>query len=279
MPARAGEPQAYAMVLAYDRGPFHGWQLQSHGPSVQGRLEEALAVLTRQFVRVHGSGRTDSGVHALAQVAHFRGPPGLDLEKLRTGLNALAGPAIAVHGVVPVPARFHARHSALGKVYRYHIFNRPYPPVFARGRCWWLRAPLAVAPMEAAAEALLGEHDFSAFRARNCGAVSPVRNVRRLSISAGELPDSTLRIEIEASGFLQHMARILCGTLVAVGRGRLAPGEIPAILASGRRDRAAATAPGQGLHLVRVDYDLEAFPELASLLRSAPPARGPAGPR
>jgi len=253
------------MVLAYDGSAFQGWQLQPHGPTVQGRLEEALAVLTRGFVRVHGSGRTDAGVHALAQVAHFAAPAGLDLARLRTGLNALAVPAISVHGIVPVSPAFHARHSARGKVYRYHVFNRPYPAVFARQRCWWVRAPLDAAAMRAGAEALVGEHDFSAFRARECAARSPVREVRRIAIEERERSDSTLRIEIEASGFLQHMARIISGTLVAVGLGRLPPEAVGAALAARRRAAADATAPGRGLHLVRVLYDPAEFPELAAL--------------
>ncbi|MBI4081271.1 MAG: tRNA pseudouridine(38-40) synthase TruA [Candidatus Lambdaproteobacteria bacterium] len=257
--------QNYALRLAYDGSAFRGWQVQSSGETVQGRLEQALAVILRRPVRVQGSGRTDAGVHALGQVANFFGPPGLDPGRVRTSLNALAGPAIAVQRIVPVSAGFHARHSATGKTYRYHLYNRPYPPVFARRCGWWLRMPLDVAALREAAPALLGEHDFSAFRASECAARSPVRELRRIDIAEGGWDDATLRIELEASGFLQHMARIIVGTLVAVGLGRLAPQALGPILASRRRDRADATAPGCGLHLVHVAYDLAAFPELRAL--------------
>ena len=254
-----------AMVVAYDGSPFQGWQIQPHGPTVQGKLEEALGLVCREPVKLYGSGRTDTGVHALHQMANFRVPEDMDLRKLRAGLNGLAAPAISVRQLLPVAEDFHARHSAIGKTYRYHLFNRPYPPVFTRQGCWWIRTPLDVEAMREAAQALVGTHDFSAFRARECGARSPVRKVKRLELSEGERPDSTLRIEIEASGFLQHMARIVIGTLTAVGLGRLTPGDIPAILAGRQREDAYATAPGRGLYLVRVDYDLERFPELRAL--------------
>jgi tRNA pseudouridine38-40 synthase len=255
--------QNLAMLLAYDGSGFMGWQVQPHGPSVQGRIEEALRTITRREVKVYGSGRTDAGVHALNQVANFRLPPGQDLAKLRASLNGLLGPAISVKAVVPVAERFHARHSALGKHYRYQLFNRPYPPVFRRHGTWWIKLPLRLEAMRAAAAPLLGEHDFSAFRARHCEAPHPVRTLQRLEVVPREAPDCTLSIELEANGFLQHMARILTGTLVDVGLGKLAPQDVPGILASGRREQAPATAPAGGLHLVRVHYDLEAFPELA----------------
>jgi tRNA pseudouridine38-40 synthase len=253
------------MALAYDGSPFQGWQVQPHGPTVQGKLEEVLRIVTGKPVKVYGSGRTDTGVHALHQVASFRADPTLDLRKLRQSLNGLAAPSISVKRVVRVPEAFHARHSAVDKTYRYHIFNRPYPPAFAKHRCWWIRSPLDVEAMREGAAALVGSHDFSAFRAAECAAASPVRTVARLEVCTTDRTDCTLTIEIEASGFLQHMARIMTGTLTAVGLGKLPPGEVERILASGRRENADMTAPGRGLHLVRVRYDLEAFPELTEL--------------
>jgi tRNA pseudouridine38-40 synthase len=259
-----------ALALAYDGSPFQGWQIQPHGPTVQGRLEEALAVVCRRPVRVTGSGRTDTGVHALNQIAHAHLPVPLDLWRLRQQLNGLAGPHIVVRQIVPVDIAFHARHSARGKIYRYLIQNRPYPSAFARQRNWWLRAPLDVSAMGAAAAHLLGEHDFSAFRAKDCEALSPVRRMWRIDLAQGEQEDSTLRIELEASGFLQHMARIIVGTLVAVGQGRATPDEVAGILAARQRERAYATAPAQGLHMVNVRYDLAQFPELQALGVMAP---------
>lgn len=270
--ASAPPLQNVAITLSYDGNAFHGWQLQPNGPTVQGKLEQALAILTGRETRVHGSGRTDSGVHAFNQVANFSAPAGLDLHRLRAGLNGLGAPAIAVKGVAPVPQSFHARYSATGKTYRYHVFNRPYPPVFGRRRCWWVRPALQIGAMREAASALVGRHDFSAFRAKACGAKSPVRTIEQLTIEEGDWPEATLRIRIEATGFLQHMARIVAGTLVGVGRGMLKPEQVAAILAGGRREDAGQTAPGWGLYLLEVRYDLEVFPELAPLLGGHDPA-------
>ncbi len=258
-------PRRVAMLLAYDGSLFHGWQVQDRGNTVEATLEEALRTVTRRPVKVYGSGRTDAGVHALNQVAHCDLPRQVDLHKLQRSLNALAAPGIAVKALVEVPADFHARHSAIGKIYRYHIFNRAYPPVFAPHHCWWMRAPLDVSAMRRAAAYLIGTHDFSAFRAKECAAATPVRTLHRIDLAEGEWADSTLRIEMEGSGFLQHMARIVTGTLAAVGMGRCAPEEIPDILAGRERSRAAMTAPGRGLHLVRVHYDAGAFPQLRML--------------
>lgn len=267
-PAAGALPQNMAMLLAYDGSPFQGWQVQPHAPSVQAKLEEALAVIFREAVKVHGSGRTDTGVHALGQVVNFFAPQECNPRKLQISLNALCAPAISVKGLLPVSEDFHARHSATDKTYRYHIFNRPYPPVFGRQRCWWVRAPLNVPAMAEAARALIGTHDFSAFRAVGCTAKSPVREMRRLELSENECRDSTIRIEFEASGFLQHMARIITGTLIAVGRGRIAARDMGGILAGREREAADVTAPGRGLYLVRVAYDLETYPELRTFYGS-----------
>jgi len=258
----APELQNLALLLAYDGGLFRGWQVQRQGESVQGRLEEALRLATRHEARVSGSGRTDAGVHALNQVASVFLPGGLSLRKLQASLNGLLAPGIAVKAIVPVPPSFHARHRALGKHYRYHVFNRPYPPVFGRQRSWWIKTPLDLSAMQAGARHLLGEHDFNAFRAAACEAPHAVRTLTRLEVTAVDTPEATLHIDLEANGFLQHMARILTGTLVAVGLGRRAPDDLPAILASRARECAEATAPARGLHLIGVRYDLEEFPAL-----------------
>jgi tRNA pseudouridine38-40 synthase len=257
-----------ALLIAYDGRPFQGWQVQPHGPTVQGKLEEAVRVATRVSATVYGSGRTDAGVHAEGQVAHVRLPGTLDLNKLRGNLNGLAGPDIGVRALTWMRDGFHARHSAMGKTYRYRVFNHAYPPVLDR-RCWWVRQPLDVPAMRRAAGHLVGEHDFSAFRAKECEALSPVRTVRTVTIGTGTMgtepgADAMLALEFHATAFLQHMVRILTGTLVAVGQGKLSPDDVAAILASRDRERAAATAPPDGLHLARVHYDLTEFPELAA---------------
>lgn len=266
-----------ALVIAYDGSPFQGWQIQPHAPTVQGRLEEALRIAVRRHVDLFGSGRTDTGVHALAQVANAWVPADTDLRKLQGSLNGLAGPEIGVAAIGWTAPEFHARHSAVGKCYRYRIHNRPTPPVLARRQCWWVRRPLDLDAMHAAARRLLGTHDFSSFRAKDCAAITPVREMRAIRIALGAEPEAALSIEFEASGFLQHMARILTGTLVAVGSGELTPDEVAAILAARRRERAAMTAPGQGLHLLRVDYDAARFPELP-VLQGAAAGPAPAPP-
>jgi len=270
--AAAGAPgttpsRNLALLIAYDGGPFQGWQVQPHGPTIQAKLEDALRTAIRVAVPVYGSGRTDAGVHAEGQVAHAWLPEELDLRKLRGNLNGLAGPHIAVKALAWVGSGFHARHSALGKTYRYRIFNRPYPPVLGR-RCWWVRQPLDIPAMRRAAAPLIGEHDFSAFRAKECEARHPVRTLRTVAIARVDQPDATLTLDFHATAFLQHMARILTGTLVAVGLGKLAPEEVAAILANRERERAAATAPPEGLHLMRVHYDLAQFPELEAFWRA-----------
>lgn len=253
-----------ALRLAYDGSQFRGWQMQHHAETVETRLSQALSLAARHPTRAFGSGRTDAGVHALNQVAHADLPAGLDWHRLRMSVNALAAPGVALKDIVEVPAHFHARHSSIGKVYRYHIFNRSYPPVLAPHRAWWVRHPLDAAAMRRAAEALIGEHDFSAFRAAACEAKHPVRTVRRVEIAGMDTPEATLTIEIEANAFLQHMVRIIVGTLAAVGSGKLPSHAVAEMLAGRDRTRAGMTAPPDGLHMVRVLYDLSAFPQLAA---------------
>jgi tRNA pseudouridine38-40 synthase len=256
-----------ALLVAYDGSAFVGWQIQPHGKTVQGTLQEAIRIATRVTSTVHGSGRTDAGVHAERQVAHAWVPDGLDLHKLRGNLNGLAGPHISIRALTWAQPEFHARRFAIGKTYRYRIFNRAYPNVLDR-RCWWVKHPLNLPAMRKAAEYLIGEHDFSAFRAKDCEAVTTVRTMRTITIAEEEQSEGMLAVEFHATAFLQHMVRILTGTLVAVGSGKLAPEAVGAILASHSREEAAATAPPEGLHLVRVHYDLTRFPELSAFLRA-----------
>jgi tRNA pseudouridine38-40 synthase len=264
-PAGHASLQNLALLIAYDGSPFQGWQVQPHGATVQGKLEDAIRIATRTAAPVRGSGRTDAGVHAEGQVANIWLARDVDLHKLRGNLNGLAGPDIAVRSIVRTQPDFHARHSAIGKTYRYRVFNRPYPTVLDR-RCWWIKQPLDIPAMRRAAGLLLGEHDFSAFRAKDCEAASPIRTLRTITIQEEDRADGIVSLEFHATAFLQHMVRILTGTLVAVGAGKLSPTDMTAILASRDRERAASTAPPEGLHLARVHYDLGRFPELAEFL-------------
>lgn len=260
-----------ALRLAYDGSSFMGWQLQPHGASVQGRLEDLLAQLTGQRVRVHGSGRTDAGVHARNQVAAFHLPaplrdaPPLELERLRRGLNALGAPHLVVKQMLFAAADFHPRFSACGKVYVYRLHNHSTPPLFARPYTWWVRQALDRQAMCRAAATLLGRHDFSAFRAAGCLARDPRRTLHGLRLRSGGEEGELLCLELEGDGFLRHMVRILCGTLVEVGLGRRDAASLPALLRQGDRRLAGPTAPAQGLFLERVRYDPLRYPQLRPL--------------
>ena len=258
----APEERNYALLMSYDGAGFCGWQIQQNGESVQGRLEAALTTILRVPARLTGSGRTDAGVHALRQVANVFLPAGLDTDRLRGNLNGLAGPEISVKSIVPISANFHARFRAKGKHYQYRIFNRPYPTGFASRHSWWVKRPLDLEAMRRAAAHFFGWHDFSAFRSSHCEAKYPLREIRRIDMELSEAAEGMLLIDIEADAFLQHMVRIIVGTLAAVGLGELDPDALPGMLASKNRENAAVTAPGAGLHLMKVCYDLEEFPEL-----------------
>lgn len=238
-------------VCAYDGGHFAGWQSQAGANAVQDVIEARLAEIFGAPVRIHGSGRTDAGVHALGQVFHFdaewRHGPEKMLAAFRIGLPA----AIQVKSVRAVAADFHARFQAKGKRYEYRI-DLGDPDPFTRPYCWPVFRPLEVAAMRAAAEVLRGRHDFRAFTALNGPArEDTVRELRRLDVTRrGRL----VRIVAEADGFLYKMVRSLAGVLVAVGEGKLTPKDVRGILASRERTAAVQTAPPQGLFLVRVFY-------------------------
>ena len=243
------------LTLAYDGTDFHGWQVQSVGRTVQGELEAAVERITGERLRIAGAGRTDAGVHALGQVASFRTTTSIPADKLRLGLDSLTADDLSVLDVADAPEDFHARHSARGKIYRYRIRNAPLGSPFLRRYAWHVRAPLDRTAMREAAAALLGTHDFSSFRLAGCDARTPVRELRRLDLVEEE--GDVLRLELEASAFLRGMARAIVGTLVAVGRGRLAPGAMPDILAACDRGAAGQSAPARGLTLVKVFYEGE----------------------
>lgn len=238
-------------VCAYDGAGFSGWQSQADGASVQDAIEARLGEILRTPVRIHGSGRTDAGVHARGQVFHFdadwrHGPRKL-LAALRVGLP----PAIQVRSARPVPAGFHARFSAVGKVYVYRIRLGDADP-FERPYCWSLFRPLDLPAMEAAAAVLRGRHDFRAFAAnRGREEEDTVRDLRRLDLRRR---GRSLAVTAEADGFLYKMVRGLVGIVVAAGEGRISPAQLRELLRSGRRLPVVQTAPPQGLFLERVLY-------------------------
>jgi tRNA pseudouridine38-40 synthase len=239
------------IVVEYEGTDFVGWQRQANGPSVQAALEEALARMTGERRVVHGAGRTDAGVHALGQVAAFDLERDLPVARLLRGLNALLPPSVAVVRAEEAPPDFDPRRHALGKLYRYRIWNAEARSPLERRTSWHVRRPLDDAAMARAAACLVGEHDFSAFRAADCERKNPVRRIDRLAVvRAGAL----VTVEVEATAFLKNMVRILVGSLYEVGRGAAPAAWIAEVLASRDRTRAGPTAPPQGLLLVEVRY-------------------------
>lgn len=254
-----------ALGIEYDGRAFHGWQTQPDGRTVQDALERALAQFAGQPLATVCAGRTDAGVHATAQVVHFDCALERPLAAWVRGVNAHLPPAVAVRWSRAVPAQFHARFSASGRRYDYWILNDPVRSPLADGRVGWVYQTLDECAMQAAAQALVGTHDFSAFRAAECQARSPVRELRRLDVQRiGRL----VRVRVEADAFLQHMVRNLVGTLVYVGLGRQ-PTDWPArVLALRDRALAAPTFAAAGLYLTAVQYDPQF--DLPSAAEAAP---------
>jgi tRNA pseudouridine38-40 synthase len=239
------------LILEYEGTAYHGWQVQPGLLTIQGILQAALARIAGTPVQVTGAGRTDAGVHALGQVASFSLDLRLDPPSLRRALNATLPHDIVVCQAEEAPADFDARRSARSKTYRYTLLRRDYPSAWLGRHTLYVPTPLNADAMAEAAKAVIGTHDFSAFRAGTCTARTPVRTV----LDAVWRTEGDLwHFEITANAFLQHMVRILLGTLLEVGRGKRAPSEIATILASRDRRRAGKTALPNGLCLVKVQY-------------------------
>lgn len=241
----------YALGVEYDGTAFLGWQAQPQGRSVQGVLEAALSRVADARISVVAAGRTDAGVHATGQVVHFEASCKRPPRAWVLGVNSNLPEDVAVRWATPVPEKFHARFSATARHYRYLVCERGSRPAVGRQQAAWTHRRLDVSAMQAAAECLLGEHDFSAFRAAECQAASPVRTLRRLDIRRqGEL----IVFSVTANAFLHHMVRNLVGSLLAVGRGEVDRLWLEQVLAGRDRGRAGPTAPAHGLTLTGVDY-------------------------
>ncbi len=241
------------LVVEYDGTTLCGWQRQDNGPTVQQHLEETLAKLLQHEVRVTGASRTDSGVHARGQVAMFSTEKPIALHGIRRGLNSLLPDTIAIRDVAEVDESFHPRHSATGKHYRYTIFNSPSRSPRWRDRAWHVPESLDRDAMRAGAAHLIGEHDFSAFRAAGCTAQTTIRRIDSIDLTEG--PEDLLFIDVRGNAFLRNMVRIVAGTLGDVGLGRLTAAQVAEILASKDRTKGGRTAPAHGLELVEVRYD------------------------
>lgn len=242
----------YKLTIEYDGAPFCGWQYQDNGPSVQGALEAAVKAMTGDMVRVHGAGRTDAGVHALAQVAHIDLAKEYRADRVRDALNAHLRPhPIGVLSAEIVPDTFEARFSAIRRHYLYRIANRRANLALGVGHTWRVARPLDVAAMHDAAQLLIGKHDFTTFRDTECQAKSPEKTLDVLDVAR---EGDEVRIVTSARSFLHSQVRSMVGSLVWVGHGKWSARDLRAALDA--RDRAACgpVAPPDGLYLVRVDY-------------------------
>ena len=241
-----------ALGVEYDGSRFCGWQTQPQGCAVQDALERALAEVAGVPVSTICAGRTDAGVHALAQVVHFDTNAQRPESAWVRGVNALLPAACAVNWSRQVADDFHARYSATARYYRYLLLNHPVRPAADQGRVGWFHVPLDLEKMQLAARLLIGEHDFSAFRSSECQARSPVRTLLRLDVSRRS---DYFVFDLCANAFLHHMVRNIVGCLVHVGKGKCPPEWLGEVLAGRDRSRAAPTFEAAGLYLSRVQYD------------------------
>ena len=243
----------YKITVEYDGGPFVGWQRQDTGPSIQAALEDAVFALAGERVQVQGAGRTDSGVHARGQVAHFDLLAEKRVEEVRGALIFY----LKLHLIVVIAVElalngFHARFSATYRRYHYRILNRRTPAAMERGHVWHVPVPLGIEAMQGATSVLIGTHDFNSFRSVSCQAKSSIKTLEELSVArCGE----EIHLDVGARSFLHNQVRILAGTLQMVGRGQWSKADVEAALAARDRTRAGPTAPPAGLCLMEVRYD------------------------
>lgn len=247
-----GTDRKIRLCIEYDGSAYAGLQIQAGNlPTIQGRIEQAIEVITGHMSRLHAAGRTDAGVHALALVAHFSTRSSIPAEKFAHALNANLPGDIVIIESREVDEEFDSRRQARGKIYRYTILNRQMRSALMRERAWHIRAPLDVAAMQHAARHLLGEHDFSSFKASGCASRHPVRRLYMFEVKKeGDL----VTFEVFGTAFLKQMVRNMVGTLVEVGLGRMDADGMPAVLEARDRTCAGQTAPAQGLILLKVFY-------------------------
>jgi len=241
----------YLLIIEYEGTAYHGWQMQTNAITIQEVLEKALSRILNAKTTVLSSGRTDAGVHSEGMPAHFVTASKMATGELQLALNSILPHDISIKEVREVPMTFNARGSVKYKLYRYVILNRDYPSALNFRRSWFIPHDLDVAAMQRAAEYLLGEHDFTSFRAGNCNAKSPIRTMSRVEIVKRK---DFLNFEFEGKGFLKHMVRNFVGTLVYVGKNKISADQVKIILEARDRKVAGPTAPSHGLCLIKVEY-------------------------
>src|SRR5580698_10124592 len=250
--------QTVKLTIAYDGSDFHGWQLQPGLATIQGALHDAIRQITQEPITIHGASRTDAGVHALGQVAHFKTHSTLDAHEIQRGMNALLPPTIRVVAAQEVGQDFHARWLARGKTYRYRLYRGEVLPPFDHRRAFHCPWPLDEAAMSAAARAFAGQQDFTSFAASTGSEEDDKDRDMQRTIYGSEIVREPQHDEIaylvRGRSFLRYMVRKIVGTLIEVGKGRLAPSDIPEIFAARARSRSGRTVPPEGLYLVALEY-------------------------
>jgi tRNA pseudouridine38-40 synthase len=241
----------YLLLVEFEGTAYHGWQMQTNALSIQEVVEKALSRITNTKTTILSSGRTDAGVHAEGMPAHFVTESKMSASQLQLALNSLLPHDITIREVRDVPMEFHARGSAKSKLYRYTILNRDYPSALNFRRSWFIPHELDFSAMQTATQYLIGEHDFTSFRAGNCNAKSPIRTMDRVELFK---QDGYLIFEFEGKGFLKHMVRNFIGTLIYIGKKKYPPQQIKTILSARDRKVAGPTAPPEGLCLIKVEY-------------------------
>ena len=242
----------WRLTVEYDGGPFLGWQRQDQGPTIQSTIEAAILHITGETTTVHGAGRTDAGVHALAMEAHADIAKPLTAQRLREGLNALVRPApVTILSAEPVAADWHARFSCTGRRYLYRLLDRRPPPAIERARLWHIPVPLDPAAMRDAADILVGHHDFTTFRSAHCQSASPLKTLDSLTI---ERVADEIHVRAAARSFLHHQVRSMVGCLMLVGRGQWTTADMAAALAAMDRAALGLNAPPHGLYFVGASY-------------------------
>ena len=245
----------WKITIEYDGRDYCGWQVQENMRTIQGSIEDAICKFCQQDIQIYGAGRTDAGVHARGQVAHFDldyGDRPMDGFRLAKAINAHLIPVpISILKAEEVDSEFHARFHAVRKFYTYRIINRRMPIALDQGRAWHVKTELDVAAMQAAAQVLVGEHDFTSFRDSNCQAKSPIRTLDALEVEAN---GEEILIHAQGRSFLHHQVRNMAGTLSLVGEGKWTKEDVKAALDACDRTKGGPTAPAEGLYLMRIDY-------------------------